>query len=107
VPVQRNFNLGVKSGEMWFSGLMKRGNIEITAGEYSAVAMVTPAIKKGVAFSEFLKTEQPGNTIVPQVPDPITTNARFKIASGTITKIGESPYKHSFAQMSFKRRNIV
>jgi hypothetical protein len=43
---------------------------------------------------------------VPQVPDPITTNARFKVASGSITKIGESPYKHSFAQMSFKRRDI-
>ena len=107
VPVQTDFNLGVKSGEMWFSGLMKRGHIDITSGEYSAVAIVTPAIKKGVAFSEFLKTEQPGNTIVPQVPDPITTNARFKIASASITKIGESPYKHSFAQMSFKRRDIT
>ncbi|MFQ5757037.1 MAG: arsenate reductase (azurin) large subunit [Acidiferrobacterales bacterium] len=107
VPVQKDFNLGVKSGEMWFSGLMKRGHIKLVSGQYSAVAIVTPAIKKGVAFSEFLKTEQPANTIAPRVPDPITMNYRFKIATATVTKIGESPYKHSFAQMSLKRRNIV
>jgi hypothetical protein len=34
-------------------------------------------------------------------------NYRFKIASGTVSKIGESPFKHSFSQMSLKRRDIV
>ncbi len=107
VPVQKNFNLGVKSGDMWFSGLMKDGNIELDSGQFSAVAIVTPAIKKGVAFAEFLKTSQPANTIVPRVPDPITQNYRFKLATGKVKRIGESPYKHSFSQMSFKRRDIM
>jgi arsenite oxidase large subunit len=107
VPVQQNFNLGVKSGEMWFDGLMKRGHIKIVSGQFSAVALVTPAIKKGVAFAEALHTDQPANTITPRVPDPITQNYRFKIAHGTIRKIGESPYKHKFDQMSLKRRDIV
>ncbi len=107
VPVQQNFNLGVKSGEMWFEGLMKRGHIKIVSGQFTAVALVTPAIKKGVAFAEALHTDQPANTIAPRVPDPITQNYRFKIAHGTIHKIGESPYKRNFDQMSLKRRDIV
>ncbi len=107
VPVQKDFNLGVKSGEMWFSGLMKRGHIKVVTGQYSAVAIVTPAIRKGVAFSEFLKTSQPANVITPRVPDPITMNYRFKIASGTITRVGESPFKRTFSQMSLKRRDII
>ena len=107
VPVQKNLNLGVKSGDMWFSGLMKAGHIDIVSGQFSAVAMVTPAIKKGVAFAEFLHSSQPGNAISPRVPDPITMNYRYKISSGKVRKIGESPYKHKFDQMSFKRRDIV
>ncbi len=106
VPVQKDFNLGVKNGEMWFSGLMERGHIKLVTGQFSAVAIVTPAVKKGVVFAEFNKAKQPANTITPRVPDPITMNYRFKIASGTISKIGESPYKNSFSQMSFKRRDI-
>ncbi len=107
VPVQKDFNLGVKSDDMWFSGLMKRGHIKLVTGQFSAVAIVTPAIKKGVVFTNFLQMESPANTITPRVPDPLTMNYRFKIASGTIKKVGESPYKRSFAQMSFKRRDIV
>ena len=107
VPVQKHLNLGVKGGDMWFSGLMKAGNIDIVTGQFSAVALVTPAIKKGVAFSEFLHASQPGNAISPRVPDPITMNYRFKIASGKVSKVGESPYKHRFDQMSFVRRDIV
>jgi arsenite oxidase large subunit len=76
-------------------------------GEFDAVAIVTPAVKQGVAFTEFLTMKQAGNNITPRVPDPVSQNYRFKIASGKIKKIGESPYKHSFAQMSLKRRDIV
>ncbi len=107
VPVQKNFNLGVKSDDMWFSGLMKDGHIELVSGAYSAIAMVTSAIKQGVAFSEFLKPSAPANVITPRVPDPITMNYRYKIASATVTRIGETVFKHSFSQMSFKRRDIV
>ena len=107
VPVQKNFNLGVKSDDMWFSGLMKDGHIELVSGAYSAIAMVTSAIKQGVAFSEFLKPSAPANVVTPRVPDPITMNYRYKIASATVTRIGETVFKHSFSQMSFKRRDIV
>ena len=107
VPVQKNFNLGVKSDDMWFSGLMKDGHIELVSGAYSAIAMVTSTIKQGVAFSEFLKPSAPANVVTPRVPDPITMNYRYKIASATVTRIGETVFKHSFSQMSFKRRDIV
>ena len=63
--------------------------------------------KKGVAFAEFLHSSQPGNAITPRVPDPITMNYRYKISSGKVNKIGESPYKHKFDQMTFERRDIV
>ena len=107
VPVQTDFNLGVKGDDMWFSGLMKRGHIKLASGQFSAVAMVTPAIKRGVLFTDFLKMDAPANSVTPRVPDPITMNYRFKIASGTVKKFGESPFKHKFDQMTFKRRDIV
>jgi len=107
VPVQNDFNLGVKSDDMWFSGLMKRGHIKLASGQLSAVAIVTPQTKKGVVYTNFLTKNQPVNTITPRVPDPITLNYRFKVATGTVTKVGESPYKHTFAQMSLKRRDLV
>jgi len=107
VPVQKDFNLGVKSDDMWFSGLMKDGHIELVSGAFSAIAMVTSAIKQGVAFTEFLKPSAPANVITPRVPDPLTMNYRYKIASARITRIGETVFKHSFSQMSFKRRDIV
>jgi len=107
VPIQTDFNLGVKSGELWFTGLMKRGHIRLGSGQFGAVAIVTPAIKKGVLYTDFLKLDSPANSITPQVPDPITQNYRFKVASGKVKRIGESPYKHKFSQMTFKRRDIV
>ncbi len=107
VPVQTGHNLGVKSDDMWFSGLMKRGHIEISSGQFSAVAIVTPAVKKGAVFTDFLKLDSPANSITPRVPDPVSLNYRFKVASGTITRVGESPFKHKFSQMTFKRRDIV
>ena len=107
VPIQKDFNLGVKSDDMWFSSLMKRGHIKMSSGQFSAVAIVTPAIKQGVAFTDFLKLDSPANSITPRVPDPISLNYRYKLATGMIRRVGESPYKHRFDQMSFKRRDIV
>ncbi len=107
VPVQKDFNLGVKPDDMWFSGLMKRGHIKLVRGQFSAVAIVTPAIKKGVVFVNHLDKKQPYNAIAPRVPDPMTMNYRYKIASGRVRKIGESPYKKTFSQMSFARRDVV
>ena len=107
VPVQKDFNLGVKSDDMWFSGLMKRGHIKLVSGQFSAVAIVTPAIKPGVVYTNFLRMDSPANTITPRVVDPLSMNYRFKVASAKVKRIGESPFKHRFSQMSFKRRDIV
>ncbi len=107
VPVQKDFNLGVKPDDMWFSGLMKRGHIRLASGQFTAVAIVTPAVKRGVVFTNFLFMNQPFNSIAPRVPDPMTMNYRYKIAVGRVRKIGESPYKKDFSQMSFRRRDIA
>jgi len=107
VPVQDDFNLGVKPDDMWFSGLMKRGHIKLVSGQFTAMALVTPATKKGVVYTDFLKLESPANSITPRVPDPFTLNYRYKIANGKVKRIGESPFKRDFSQVTFKRRDIV
>jgi len=107
VPVQKKFFLGVKRDEMQFDSLMRRGRIEIVSGSFKAIAIVTPDIKKGVVFTNYLNKSNPVNNITPRVPDPLTLNYRYKIASGRVTRIGESIYKHRFSQMSFKRRTLL
>lgn len=107
VPVQVGFNLGVKPDDMWFSGLMKRGHIKITQGQFTAVAMVTPVVKQGVVYTDFLKLNSPLNRITPRVPDPLTMNYNYKTANGKVTRLGETPYKRHFSQMTFKRRDLV
>ncbi len=107
VPVQTDFNLGVKSDDMKFSGLMKRGHIKLVSGQFTALAIVTPATKKGVVYTDFLKLDSPANSITPRVPDPFTLNYRYKVANGKVRRLGESPFKKDLSQMSFKRRDIV
>ena len=51
IPVQAGGFYGVMGGYNSFTGLMKAGNIKITKAAISAVAIVTPAIKKGVLRS--------------------------------------------------------
>ena len=106
VPHQKDFNLGIKSGDMNFDTLLERGHIVLKSGQFSAVAIVTPATKKGVTFCNFLDKKQPFNAIAPRYPDPMTMNYNFKIATGRVKKIGESPYKKSFSHMSLARRDI-
>jgi len=45
--------------------------------------------------------------LAPRVPDPLSDNYRYKLGVGKIEKIGESPYKKSFEEMSFGRRDIA
>ena len=46
-------------------------------------------------------------SLVHRVPDPTTNRYRFKLGKGRISKIGESPYKNSFEEMTFKPRTII
>ena len=39
--------------------------------------------------------------------DRISGNYNYKMGIAKVTKIGESPYKHTFRSMSFAPRDIV
>ena len=69
--------------------------------------MVTTAIKPGVLWSNALDAKQPPNSVVHRVPDPITNRYRFRLGKGKIKKIGESPQKSVFRQMTFRPRDII
>ena len=107
VLVQTAGYQGVDDNELSFTALRKAGRIGTTTGSFTAVAIVTDAVRRGVAFSNFLWPSSPANSVVPRVPDPFTNRYRFKLGKGRITKTGESPYKRSFTSMSFAPRHIV
>ncbi len=100
----------VKGDEFLFSKLDEKGLIATTTGEMTAVAIVTDAVRAGVVFSAFIWPRWPGassNSLVHRVPDPITLRYRFKLGKGKLSKIGVSPYKDSFDQMTFISRTII
>lgn len=109
VPVQVGGFFGVKSDDLSFTKLMQDGHIKLTSGKVQAVAIVTDAVRPGVAFMQNLDTRHKfmANALVPRVPDPISNNYRFKLGMGKVRKIGESPYKKDLEQMSFAPRTII
>ena len=92
---------------MTFSNLKKSGHIKYIHGSFKAVAIVTDAIRRNVAFTYFLDTTNPGNSLAPRVLDPVSQRYRFKLGVGHIKKIGESEYKHDPSAMTFAPRNII
>ena len=107
VPSQMETILGVHGNDFQFSTLLKKGFIELSKGAVTGVAMVTPAIKKGVLYTSFLDTRQPSNAIMPRVVDQISGNYIYKLGVARVKKIGESPYKREFRSMSFAPRTIT
>jgi arsenite oxidase large subunit len=107
VLVQTGGYLGVDDNDLSFTELRKAGHIKTTTGSFTAVAIVTDAVRKGVTFANFIWPSAPANSVVPRVPDPVTNRYRFKLGKGRISKIGESPYKRSFSAMSFAPRPIA
>jgi arsenite oxidase large subunit len=107
VPGQKDTIIGIEGDDFQFSKLMERGHIELTSAAITAVAMVTPAIKKGVMYTDFLHTQSPGNALTGRVVDWISGNYNYKMGVGRVKKIGVSPYKNSFRSMSFARRDIA
>ena len=96
--------------EFLFKNLDANGHIKRGSGEMTAVAIVTQAVRPGVVFANFLHPRWPGaaaNSLVHRVPDPVTNRYRFKLGKGVVTRLGESPYKNSFTEMTFKSRVIV
>jgi arsenite oxidase large subunit len=107
IPIQTGGFIFTEDNENFYTQLKKNGNIKMGSANIKAVAMVTPDVKKGVAFTYFLWPTDPGNSLVPRVPDPVTVQYRFKLGMGKIKKTGESPYKHDFTQMTFLPRTII
>ena len=106
VPGHMETILGIHGDDFQFSTLMKNGFIKLTKAAVTGVAMVTPAIKKGVMYTSFLDTRQPSNALMPRVVDQISGNYNYKLGVARIKKIGDSPYKKEFRTMSFAPRNI-
>ncbi|MBI5894150.1 MAG: molybdopterin-dependent oxidoreductase [Deltaproteobacteria bacterium] len=107
IPVWKDSNMGTNALDTKYSNLLKQGHIKFTKASVTAVAIVTPAVKKGVSYMYFLHPTQPANSLAPRVPDPLTNQYRYKLGVGRVKKIGESPYKNDFRAMTFARRDIV
>ena len=107
VPAFRQTIKGVHGSDFNFAELLKNGWIELSKGAVTAVAIVTPHVKKGTMYSYFIITDQPSNVLQGRVPDQISGNYNYKMGVARIKKIGESEYKSEFRSMSFAPRNIV
>lgn len=107
VPGHKHTLKGVEGDDFQFSKLMEKGHIELTKAAITGVAMVTPAVKKGVLYMDFLHTAQPANALAGRVVDWISGNYNYKMGVGRVKKIGVSPYKDSFRTMSFKPRDVA
>tara|TARA_B110000438_G_scaffold298043_1_gene345480 strand:+ start:922 stop:3627 length:2706 start_codon:yes stop_codon:yes gene_type:complete len=99
--------LGVHGNDFQFSSLMKNGHIELSKAAVTAVAIVTPCVKKGVLYANMMDMRQPSNSLTARVVDQISGNYNFKMGVANIRKLGESKYKSEFRSFSFAPRNIV
>ena len=107
IPVQTGGFLARTFDESLFSGLMRDGHIKLVSGDVKAVAIVMESVRPGVTYMNFLHLDNPANSLVARVADPITNNYRYKLGVGIVERIGESPYKHDLTQMSFKPRTLA
>lgn len=107
IPVQKETIIGVEANDFDFDTLYRNGYIELTSASVTSVAIVTPAVKEGVGYTDFLVPGQPGNSLSGRVVDQISGNYNYKIGVGKVRRVGESPYKHQFRTMSFGRRDIA
>ncbi|UCG25937.1 MAG: hypothetical protein JSW55_08120 [Chloroflexota bacterium] len=85
----------------------EQGLIRVGKSEARALAIVTEDVLPDVIFANFLHPSSPANSLVHRVPDPITNWYHFNLGNAQIEKIGESPYKDSFEEMSFKPRTVT
>ncbi len=107
ILVQTGGWIKVKGNDITFTGLMEEGLIRTGRGEVRAVAIVTEDVLPNVLFTNFLHPSSPANSLVHRVPDPITNRYRFKLGKAQIERVGDSPYKESFEEMSFKPRTVT
>lgn len=106
VPAFKDTLIGVDGKNFQFSELLERGHIELSKAAVTAVAIVTPAVKKGVLYANMLDMRQPSNSLTARVVDNISGNYNYKMGVARIRKLGESKYKSEFRSFSFAPRNI-
>lgn len=58
---------------------MKNGHIELSKAEVTAVALVSPLVKKGMMYANMLSMRQPSNSLHPAVVDWISGNYNYKM----------------------------
>ncbi|MBI1367143.1 MAG: arsenate reductase (azurin) large subunit [Planctomycetes bacterium] len=107
VYIQTSQPQGVLDDDLTFTTLMRRGHIQVTEGQFTAVAIVSDEMRQGVAMANFNFPGAPANSVAHAVPDPMTNNYRYKLGRGVLQKVGPSPFKHSFTSMSLKPRPII
>ncbi len=107
VPAMKDTILGVEGDDFQFASLLRNGHIELSKAAITAVAIVTPAIKRRVIYMDYLHTAQPANALEGRVVDWISGNYNYKMGVARVKKIGVSPYKNTFRSMSFARRDIA
>ena len=98
---------GVHGNNFQFSELMKNGDIQLSKAAVTAVAIVTPVVKKGMLYANMLDMRQPSNALAARVVDQISGNYNFKMGVARIKKLGESKYKKEFRSFSWAPRNIT
>lgn len=107
VPGHKRTMLGVGADDFRFSELLANGHIELTSASVEAVAHVTPQIKEGVLYMDFLRYGSPANALAGRVQDWVSGNYNYKMGVARIRRTGESPYKRSFDSFSFARRDLA
>ena len=107
VAAHKNTILGVGGNDFQFSELMKNDHIELSKAAVTAVAIVSPIVKKGVLYGNMLDMRQPTNALQARVVDWISGNYNYKMGVARIKKMGESKYKKEFRSFSWVPRNIV
>ena len=96
---------GVHGNDFQFSQLMKNGHIELSKAAVTAVAIVSPVVKKGMLYANMLDMRRPSNSLAARVVDQIGGN--YKMGVARVKKIGDSQCKKEFRSFSWTPRNIV
>jgi arsenite oxidase large subunit len=98
--------LGIKSGDMIAISSDRIAHLadnEYDAGTLTAAAYVSDIVPSGVVWGNFAYPDQWMNNIAPRYMHPANPITPFKLARGTIKKIGETDLAE---KMSFLPRNL-
>ncbi|OXT01454.1 arsenate reductase (azurin) large subunit [Notoacmeibacter marinus] len=106
VYIQSGRPVGVQSDDLSFTKLKEDGHITTTEGSFVAVAIVSDEMRPGVTMANFNYPGSQANSVCHAVPDPVSGNYRYKLGRGVIRRVGESPYKNNFDEMSLKPRPV-